>query len=135
MSSDVNSQEVLNKLFFSQYKPIGLIGEGSFGKCFKGINIKNNEEVCFKIEKKSSQKTFLKIESQALEALKGGKGIPDFYLFGFSDNFNILIMELLDKTIENVFEKHNHNFSIKTTCIIAIQLVSIFNYFIFVIVK
>jgi hypothetical protein len=44
-------------------------------------------------------------------------------------------MELLDKTIENVFEKHNHNFSIKTTCIIAIQLVSIFNYFIFVIVK
>ena len=126
MSSDVNSQEVLNKLFFSQYKPIGLIGEGSFGKCFKGINIKNNEEVCFKIEKKSSQKTFLKIESQALETLKGGKGIPDFYLFGYSDNFNILIMELLDKTIEYVFEKNNHNFSIKTTCIIAIQLVRIY---------
>ena len=39
-------------------------------------------------------------------------------------------MELLDKTIENIFEKNNHNFSIKTTCVIAIQLVSI-NYFIF----
>ena len=85
----------------------------------------NSEEICFKIEKKSSQKTFLKIESQALENLKGGKGIPDFYLFGYSDNFNILIMELLDKTIENVFEKNNHNFSIKTTCILAIQLVRI----------
>ena len=130
MSSDVNSEEVLNKIFFSQYKALSLIGEGSFGKCFKGINIKNNEEICFKIEKKTSQKTFLKIESHALESLKGGKGIPDFYLFGFSDNFNILIMELLDKTIENVFEKNNHNFSIKTTCVIAIQLVSI-NYFIF----
>jgi predicted Ser/Thr protein kinase len=125
MSSEVNSEEILNKLFFSQYKALGLIGEGSFGKCFKGINIKNNEEICFKIEKKSSQKTFLKIESQALENLKGGKGIPDFYLFGYSDNFNILIMELLDKTIENVFEKNNHNFSIKTTCILAIQLVRI----------
>ena len=130
MSSDVNSEEILNKIFFSQYKALSLIGEGSFGKCFKGINIKNNEEICFKIEKKTSQKTFLKIESHALESLKGGKGIPDFYLFGFSDNFNILIMELLDKTIENVFEKNNHNFSIKTTCVIAIQLVSI-NYFIF----
>ena len=129
MSSDVNSQEVLNKVFFSQYKALSLIGEGSFGKCFKGINIKNNEEICFKIEKKSSQKTFLKIESQALETLKGGKGIPDFYVFGYSDNFNILIMELLDKTIEYVFEKNNHNFSIKTTCIIAIQLVRIY-YFI-----
>ena len=125
MSSEVNSEEILNKLFFSQYKALGLIGEGSFGKCFKGINIKNNEEICCKIEKKSSQKTFLKIESQALENLKGGKGIPDFYLFGYSDNFNILIMELLDKTIENVFEKNNHNFSIKTTCILAIQLVRI----------
>ena len=126
MSSDVNSEEILNKIFFSQYKALCLIGEGSFGKCFKGINIKNNEEICFKIEKKSSQKTFLKIESHALESLKGGKDIPDFYLFGYSENFNILIMELLDKTIENVFEKHNHNFSIKTTCIIAIQLVRIY---------
>ena len=127
MSSEVNSEEVLNKVFFGQYKALYLIGEGSFGKCFKGVNIKNNEEICLKIEKKSSQKTFLKIESQALETLKGGKGIADFYLFGYSENLNILIMELLDKTIENVFEKNNHNFSIKTTCIIAIQLVSIFN--------
>jgi serine/threonine protein kinase len=127
MSSDVNSEEVLNKIFFTQYKPICLIGEGSFGKCFKGINLKNNEEVCFKIEKKNPQKNFLKIESQALETLKGGKGIPDFYLFGFSESFNILIMELLDKTMENIFEKNNHNFSVKTTCIIAIQLVSFIN--------
>ena len=124
MSSDVNSEEILDKVFFGQYKALCLIGEGSFGKCFKGINIKNNEEICFKIEKKTSQRTFLKIESHCLENLKGGKGIPDFYLFGFSDNFNILIMELLDKTMEDIFGKNNHNFSIKTTCIIAIQLVS-----------
>ena len=124
MSSDVNSQEILNKIFFAQYKALCLIGEGSFGKCFKGINLKNNEEICFKIEKKSSKKAFLKIESHALENLKGGKGIPDFYLFGYSDSFNILIMELLEKTIENIFQKSNHNFSVKTTCIIGIQLVS-----------
>ncbi len=124
MSSDVNSQEILNKIFFGQYKALCLIGEGSFGKCFKGINLKNNEEICFKIEKKSSKKAFLKIESHALENLKGGKGIPDFYLFGYSDSFNILIMELLEKTIENIFQKSNHNFSVKTTCIIGIQLVS-----------
>ena len=123
MSSDVNSQEILNKIFFTQYKPLYLIGEGSFGKCFKGINLQNNEDVCFKMEKKS-QKSFLKIESIALERLKGGKGIPDFYLFGYSDSFNILIMELLEKTIENIFEKNNKKFSIKTVAILSIQLVS-----------
>jgi casein kinase 1 len=85
--------------------------------------MENNEEVCFKIEKKSNQKSFLKIESHVLETLKGGKGIPDFYLFGFSESFNILIIELLDKTIEDVFEKHIRKFSLRTTCIIAIQLV------------
>ena len=130
MSSDVNSQEILNKIFFTKYKPLGLIGEGSFGKCFKGINMQNNEEVCFKIEKKSNQKSFLKIESHALEELKGGKGIPDFYLFGFSENFNILIIELLEKTIEDVFEKNNKSFSLRTTAIIAIQLVRK-NYFLY----
>ena len=62
-----------------------------------------------------------------MEALKGGKGIPDFHLFGFSENFNILIMELLDKTIEDIFDKNNHAFPIKTTCIIVIQLVSLKN--------
>ena len=123
MSSDVNSQEILNKIFFAKYKPLCLIGEGSFGKCFKGINMENNEEVCFKIEKKSNQKSFLKIESHVLETLKGGKGIQDFYLYGFSECFNILIIELLDKTIEDVFEKHIRKFSLRTTCIIAIQLV------------
>ena len=123
MSSDVNSQEILNKIFFTKYKPLGLIGEGSFGKCFKGINMQNNEEVCFKIERKTNQKSFLKIESYVLETLKGGKGIPDFYLFGFSENFNILIIELLEKTIEDVFEKNNKSFSLRTTAIIAIQLV------------
>ena len=123
MSSDVNSQEILNKIFFAKYKPLCLIGEGSFGKCFKGINMENNEEVCFKIEKKSNQKSFLKIESHVLETLKGGKGIPDFYLFGFSESFNILIIELLDKTIEDVFEKHIRKFSLRTTCITATELV------------
>jgi len=123
MSSDVNSQEILNKIFFTKYKPLCLIGEGSFGKCFKGINLQNNEEVCFKIEKKSNQKSFLKIESHTLEDLKGGKGIPEFYLFGFSDTFNILIIELLDNTIEHIFEKNNKNFLVRTTAIIAIQLV------------
>jgi predicted Ser/Thr protein kinase len=113
----------LNKIFFTKYKPLDLIGEGSFGKCFKVINMQNNEEVCFKIEKKSNQKSFLKIESKALEELKGGKGIPDFYLFGFSENFNILIIELLEKSIEELFDKYNKSFSLRSTIIIAIHLV------------
>jgi predicted Ser/Thr protein kinase len=125
MNSDVNSEEIINKVFFSQFKALSLIGEGSFGKCYKGINIKNNEEICFKIEKKNSLKQFLKIEYQALDNLKGAKGIPEIYLFGNSETYNMLILELLDKSLENIFEKKKKKFSISTICVIAIQLVSL----------
>jgi predicted Ser/Thr protein kinase len=124
MSSDVNSEEILNKIFFSQYKVLSLIGEGSFGKCYKGINLKNNEEICFKFERKNSQKGFLNLEYQTLDNLKGGKGIPEVFLFGNSDPYNMLIMELLDKTLDNIFDKKNKKFTISTVCVIAIQLVS-----------
>ena len=119
-----NSEPLLNKTFFGQYKVHLLIGEGSFGKCYKGINIKSNEQICFKIENRNAPRTFLKYESYILEKLKGGKGIPEFYLYGYSEYFNILIMELLDKTLENVFSKNNHNFSIISICILIIQIVS-----------
>jgi hypothetical protein len=60
----------LNKIFFTKYKPLDLIGEGSFGKCFKGINIQNNEEVCFKIEKKIESKKFLKNRIESFRRIK-----------------------------------------------------------------
>ena len=122
--SYVNSESVINKIFFGQYRVDFLIGEGSFGKCFKGTNIKINEEICFKIENKNSEKTFLKFESYVLEKLKGGKGIPEFYLYGYADYFNILIMELLERTLEDVFQRNNRKINIKTICIITIQIVS-----------
>ena len=122
--SFVNSESVINKIFFGQYKVNLLIGEGSFGKCFKGVNIKTNEEICFKIENKNSRKTFLKFESYVLEKLKGGKGIPEFYLYGYADYFNILIMELLEHTLEEVFQRNNHKININIICIITIQIVS-----------
>ena len=124
--SFVNSESFINKTFFGQYKVNLLVGEGSFGKCFKAINIKTNEQICFKVENRNAPRTFLKYESYVLEKLKGGRGIPEFYLYGYSDDFNILIMELLDRTLENVFSRNNHHFSIISICIITIQIVSLF---------
>ena len=128
--SFVNSESVINKIFFGQYKVNSLIGEGSFGKCYKGINTKINEEICLKIENKNSKKAFLQFESYVLEKLKGGKGIPEFYLYGYSDDYNILIMELLDHTLGDVFQRNNRKININVICIITIQIVSILkNYF------
>lgn len=112
------------KIFFTIYKIDSLIGEGSFGTCYKGLNILNNEEVCLKLESKDSPKQFLENESIILEQLKGGKGIPEFFLYGFSDNNNILIMELLNETLHDIFIRCHYKFSTFSICLLTIQIVS-----------
>jgi serine/threonine protein kinase len=40
---------VLKKTLFNKYLVIQQIGKGSFGKIYKGINIKNGKKVAIKI--------------------------------------------------------------------------------------
>lgn len=121
---EIMSESIQEKIFFEKFKAGSMIGEGSFGKCFMGLNLQSNEEICMKIEKKNSKNTFLEQESIALILLKDGKGIPEFYLYGCTDNYNILIMELLGNSLQNEFTKNNHIFSICSVSRIIIQAVS-----------
>ena len=42
--------------------------------------------------------------------------------YGFSGEFNILVMELLGKSLEDIFQMQNKKFTIKTVCMIGIQI-------------
>ncbi len=97
-----------NKVLFKKYKVKKIIGEGSFGCVFKGINIINESEIAIKAEKKNSKFLLLETESQFLQNLKG-YGIPEIKSFGYSGNFNILIMELLGPNLLQLEEKKNFN--------------------------
>ena len=48
--------------------------------------------------------------------------------FGYNSNYNILIMELLGPSLENLFEKNNKKFSIKTSCMLGIQMIDRIEY-------
>lgn len=43
--------------------------------------------------------------------------------FGYSGENNILVLELLGKSLESLFQINKANFSLKTICMIAIQMV------------
>lgn len=122
-SSNYNNQNH-NKIYFNYYRLDSLIGKGTFGLCYKGTNIRNNEEICLKIEPKNSPKKLLENESLILSELKGSKGIPEFFLYGISDCQNVLIMELLSENLQCLFEKNSYYFSIKSICLMTIQIVS-----------
>ena len=52
-------------------------------------------------------------------------GMPKVLYFGNRGTENIMIMELLGPSIESLFNICERNFSVKTVCMIAKQLVSI----------
>ena len=48
--------------------------------------------------------------------------------FGYNSTYNILIMELLGPSLENLFQKLNQKFSIKTSCMLGIQMIDRIEY-------
>ena len=55
-------------------------------------------------------------------------GLPEVKAFGCNDDYNILIMELLGHSLENLFQSKNRKFSLKTTCMLGIQMVDRIEY-------
>lgn len=55
-------------------------------------------------------------------------GIPAVKSYGFSGDYNILVMELLDKSLEENFQKLSMKFSIKTVCMLADQMIQRLEY-------
>ena len=69
----------------------------------------------------------LEIEAYLLSNLKAF-GLPAMKTFGYNSKYNILIMELLGPSLENLFQKLNKKFSLKTACMLGIQMVDRIEY-------
>lgn len=50
-------------------------------------------------------------------------GIPAVKSYGFSGDHNILVMELLGKSLEDLFQDSQCKFNLKTVCLLADQMV------------
>ena len=112
---------LLNKLIFKKYKIAQQKSEGIFGQTYIVVNINTNKFYEMKVESKDSNYKILKVEAYNLYSIKG-LGIPEFITFGILNNNNILIEELLGKSLLEIFKEYNYNFSIQDICLISIQL-------------
>lgn len=57
------------------------------------------------------------------ESLSGGTGIPSIRWFGQECDFFVLILELLGPSLEDLFEYCERKFSLKTTLLLAEQVI------------
>jgi len=114
------SNETDDVIIGNKYKITEQIGEGTFGKIFKGLHILTGDEVAIKIEKKSKT-SILKHEANLYYKCKNISGIPNIRLYGTEFTYNYIVMDLLGMSINHLRENNGGILNLKQTLIIAIQ--------------
>ena len=100
------------------------IGSGSFGEIFMGKDLETGEDVAIKMESINSHCPQLRNESKVYKTLAGAVGIPSMKWYGLQPDYVVLVMDLLGKSIQTLFESAKHSFSLKTVLMLADQMIS-----------
>jgi len=98
------------------------VGNGSFGEIYLGTNITSGEEVAVKLESVRTKHPQLLYESKIYRILHGAVGIPTLRWYGVEADFNVMVIDLLGPSLEDLFNYCNRRFSLKTVLMIAEQL-------------
>ena len=113
-------KELKNKIFFDKYKIIKNLGKGSFNNVYLLKSIKDNKLYAAKLEERISSTGDLEKEAYFLYTLKNF-GIPELITYGHSGKYNILILQLLGKSLKQLFSENTYK--IKDLCMSAIQII------------
>uniref|UniRef100_A0A8C0W482 non-specific serine/threonine protein kinase n=1 Tax=Castor canadensis TaxID=51338 RepID=A0A8C0W482_CASCN len=109
-----------------KYKLARKIGSGSFGDL--AINITNGEEVAVKLDSRKARHPQLLYESKLSKILQGGVGIPHIRWYGQEKDYNVLVMDLLGPSLEDLFNFCSRRFTMKTVLMLADQMISRIEY-------
>jgi len=112
----------------TNYRLIKKIGSGSFGDIYLGTNILNGESVAVKLEELKKSHPQLHYESRVYRLLAGGDGIPKIRWYGTEGEFNVMVMDLLGKSLEDRFNDCGRRFSLKTVLLLADQMLTRLEY-------
>lgn len=108
------------------------LGSGTFSEIFLALNHATREECAVKVEEVSSNHPQIIFEAKLFNYLHGGsdisggsasscneKGIPRVYFSGTDLGYNIMAMDLLGDSLEELFIKVGRKFSLKTVLMLA----------------
>ena len=122
-----------DSLFFENFKITKKIGGGSFGQIFEAIDLKSKESLAVKLENSSIKHPHLLYEAKLYSYLHQDykvldKGIPKVYMYAALSDYNIMVMDLLGPSLENLFTLCNKKFTLKTVLMIADQALTRLEY-------
>ncbi|XP_070147839.1 casein kinase I-like [Ovis canadensis] len=111
-----------------RYKLVREIGCGSFGHVYLAIDLTNHEEVAVKLEPQNVKHPQLLHERERYNILQGGVGIPQIRWYGQEMDYNVLVMDLLGPSLEDLFNFCSRRFTMKTVLMLADQMISRIEY-------
>ena len=104
-----------------------IIGKGSFGVIYKGEIMKTKEPIAIK-EEKSTNKKLLLNEYKIIEQLQEGRGIIKVHSYFSNEKCDYIVMEYMNKNLDDVFEYNKYQFSIKNILIVANHILDIIEF-------
>jgi len=117
---------MIGRIFFNKYTLVKKLGEGSFGAIYSAKSDSN--WYALKLESKNRGQNLLENEAYIMSYLHG-KHLPFIKSFGFSGEFNVLVMELMGKSLENIFENLSpKKMTVNCVAKLGLQMIGILEY-------
>lgn len=118
----------MDRIVGGKYKLGRKIGSGSFGEIFLATHIDTFEIVAVKLENTKTKHPQLLYEAKVYTILQGGSGIPSVKWSGVDGDDNILVIDLLGPSLEDLFVYCGRKFSLKTVLMLADQMITRIEY-------
>lgn len=112
----------------NKYKIGSRVGRGAFAEVFEAQNVQTGEMAAVKMEPVNAKHPQLAFEAQVYRYLAGGAGISKAFWYGSMADHNMFVVEMLGCNMEDLLERVGHKFSLKTTLMLADQMISRMEY-------
>jgi len=98
------------------------LGSGSFGEIYFVVDTQTGEELAVKLESSKSKYPMLAFEAKLLKHLQGATGFAKVHYSDVEGDYNVMVMDLLGPSLEDLFNMCRRRFSLKTVLMIAEQM-------------
>jgi len=98
------------------------LGSGSFGEIYFVVDTQTGEELAVKLESSKSKYPMLAFEAKLLKHLQGAPGFAKVHYSDVDGDYNVMVMDLLGPSLEDLFNMCHRRFSLKTVVMIAEQM-------------
>eukprot|EP01065_Artemidia_motanka_P045751 TRINITY_DN6787_c0_g1_i4.p1 TRINITY_DN6787_c0_g1~~TRINITY_DN6787_c0_g1_i4.p1 ORF type:complete len:398 (+),score=105.49 TRINITY_DN6787_c0_g1_i4:953-2146(+) len=122
-----------------KFRLLEKLGSGSFGDIYRGKDLTSGESVAIKLEPTSCKQPQLLEEARIIKLLcaTGPAGVPSYVSpvgipnvswYGVEGDYNVMVVDQLGPSLEDLFNYCGRRFSVNTVCMVGKQMVTRLEY-------